>query len=160
MTKTEGITKYLVFSLGSEYYGIPIETVREIIRFEQLTPVHDTQEYIMGVINLRGKIIPVMDLRRKFGLPFREYTDKTVLVILDIPGENGVYQVALSVDAVHEVTTPGDGDMERIPEIGMKLKRDFLTGILKTGGRMTMILEITRIISSDEIIRMEGAKRE
>ena len=159
MTMT-GTAKYLVFSLGNEFYGIPIEAVREIIRFEQLTPVHDSQEYIMGVINLRGKIIPVMDLRRKFAMPFREYTDKTVLIILDVDGSGGTYQVALSVDAVHEVTTPGAGDMERIPEIGMKLKRDYLSGILKTGGRMTMILEIGRIISSDEIIELDGGEGE
>lgn len=147
--------KILIFSIGTEYYGIPIERVREIIRYDHLTAVHDTQEYIRGVINLRGKIIPVMDLRLKFGLDFLEYSDKTVLTILDIDGEIGEYQMALAVDAVHEVIRLKDQDVDRAPQLGLKMKRNYLTGIFTSNERMVMILEINKIVSSEDIIQIK-----
>ena len=152
-------TKFLIFSIGSEYYGIKIETVREIIRYNKLTPIHDSQDYIMGVINLRGKILPVMDLRLKFGLAFVEYTDRTILLILEIQGSQGVFQMALSVDAVHEVVTPIEGELERTPELGLNLKRNFLKGILKVKDRMIMILDVNRIVTVEEIIQLDESQQ-
>ena len=160
MTERKGSAKYLVFSLGNEFYAIPIESVREIIRFDRLTPVHDSHDYIMGVINLRGKIIPVLDLRMKLGMDFLDYSDKTVLIIIDVSGKNGQFQTALSVDAVHEVVSPGDKDQESIPDIGMKMKRDFLTGIIKSSDRMTMVLNMNRIVTSDEVVHLQGGPEE
>lgn len=152
--------KILIFSIGKEFYGIRIAAVREIIRFTGITPVHDSQDYIMGVINLRGKIIPVMDMRIKFGLDFKEYDDRTVLLLLEIEGKEGLYQMALSVDAVHEVITPGEDDLERTPEIGLNLKRDFILGILKSGERMVMVLDINRIVTVEDIVAIGEETRE
>ncbi|MDA3849924.1 MAG: chemotaxis protein CheW [Spirochaetaceae bacterium] len=149
--------KYLVFSIGSEFYGTPIQRVKEIIRYEELTSVHDTQEYIRGVINLRGKIIPVMDFRMKLGLPYLEYHDKTVLVILEIDGKRGTYYMALAVDAVHEVIQMSTEAMDKIPQLGLKMKRNYLKGILRSEDRMVMVLDINRIVSSDEIIKIKEA---
>lgn len=147
--------KYLIYSIGSDYYGIGIEKVREIIRFHSITGIHDTQEYIRGVINLRGKIIPVMDLRLKLALPFQEYTDKTVLIILDIEGEKGQYQMALAVDAVHEVISPQAEELEDTPSLGLKMKRDYLSGIIGTDDRMIMIMDINRVVNSQEILAIQ-----
>jgi purine-binding chemotaxis protein CheW len=160
MEKEQLTTKILTFSMGSEYYGIQIEKVREIIRYENLTSIHDSQKYIMGVINLRGKIIPVMDLRLKFGLEFKEYTDKTVLIILEIQGNKGDYQMALSVDAVHEVVVPTGDDMEKTPGLGLNLKRDYLVGILKTQEKMIMILDINKIVMAEEIVDLKEVSKE
>ncbi|MDC7222287.1 MAG: chemotaxis protein CheW [Spirochaetales bacterium] len=153
-------TKYLIFSIGPEFYGIKIAAVREIIRFSNITPVHDSLEYIMGVINLRGKIIPVMDMRLKFGLDFKEYTDRTVLLILEIHGKEGLFQTALSVDAVHEVVTPLEEDLRRTPEIGLNLKRNYIRGILKAGDRMVMILDINKIVTVEEIVHLRESEKE
>jgi len=155
LEKKKDRKKFLTFSIGSEFYGTSIEQVMEIIRFDQLTTVHDTQEYIKGVINLRGKIIPVMDLRLKLGLSFMEYNDKTVLIILDVSGEKGNFLMALAVDAVHEVITPSEESFEKTPSLGLKMKRDYLKGIIKSMDRMVMILDINRIITADEIINLK-----
>lgn len=149
--------KYLTFSIGVEFYGTGIEQVREIIRFDQLTKVHDSMEYIRGVINLRGKIIPIMDLRLKLSLPFLEYTDKTVLIIMEIEGQKGTYLMGLAVDAVHEVINPEQQDLEEIPSLGLKMKRDYLQGIIKSGNEMVMILDMNRIVTEEDIISLKAS---
>lgn len=149
--------KYLTFSIGREFYGTGIESVREIIRFDQLTKVHDTLEYIQGVINLRGKIIPVMDLRLKLSLPFLEYTDKTVLIIMEIEGKSGNYMMALAVDAVHEVISLESHELENTPRLGLKMKRDYLQGIIKSQDRMIMVLDMNRIFTEEDIISLGDA---
>ena len=144
-TKAGNTQKYLIFSIGSEYYGIPILKVREIIRFEKITPVHDTYNYIQGVINLRGKIVPIMDLRMKFGLDKKEYTDKTVFIILDLAGEKTVYTIGITVDAVHEVDNIASGDLDKTQKVGLKSKNSYMEGIIESSGKMIMILNIGRI---------------
>lgn len=146
--------KYLVFSILSEYYGIPIIKVREIIRNEKITLVRKTQDYIKGVINLRGKIIPVLDLRNKLSLPEVEYNDKTVFIIVDIIGKMGVYNLGLAVDAVHEVVDIEEDDIEDIPRLGLKMKTQYLQGIARMNNEMTMILDLDTIISADEVISL------
>ncbi len=148
------IDKYLIFSILSEYYGIPIIKVREIIRHEKITPVRKTLEYIKGVINLRGKIIPVLDLRNKFGLPEVEYDDKTVFVIVDISGKMGFYNLGLAVDAVHEVVDIAKDNLEDTPRLGLKMKSHYLLGIARMKDEMTMILNLDTIVSADEIISL------
>lgn len=146
--------KYLIFTILTEYYGIPIIKVREIIRHEKITPVHKTLDYIKGVINLRGKVIPVLDLRSKFGLPEVEYNDKTVFVIVDINGKSGFYNIGLAVDAVHEVVDIAKDNLEDTPRLGLKMKTQYLLGIARMKEEMTMILNLDAIISADEIISL------
>ena len=146
--------KYLIFSILSESYGIPIIKVREIIRHEKITPVRKSLDYIKGVINLRGKIIPVLDLRSKFGLPEVEYTDMTVFIIVDINGKSGVYNLGIAVDAVHEVVNIANEDLEDTPRLGLKMKSQYLLGIARMRDEMAMILNLDSIISADEIISL------
>lgn len=146
--------KYLIFSLLTEFYGIPIIKVREIIRYEKITPVRKSLEYIKGVINLRGKIIPILDLRTKFGLPEQEYNETTVFIIVDINGKSGVYNIGITVDAVHEVLDIDKEQVEQTPRLGLKLKSQYLLGIARLREEMAMILNLDMIISADEIIAL------
>ncbi len=146
--------KYLIFSLLTEFYGIPIIKVREIIRYEKITPVRKSLEYIKGVINLRGKIIPILDLRTKFGLPEEEYNETTVFIIVDVNGKSGVYNIGITVDAVHEVMDIDKEQVEQTPRLGLKLKSQYLLGIARLREEMAMILNLDMIISADEIIAL------
>jgi len=146
--------KYLIFSLLTEFYGIPIIKVREIIRYEKITPVRKSLEYIKGVINLRGKIIPILDLRTKFGLAEQEYNETTVFIIVDISGKSGVYNIGITVDAVHEVLDIDKEQVEQTPRLGLKLKSQYLLGIARLREEMAMILNLDMIISADEIIAL------
>ena len=151
MQKSE---KHLIFTILSESYTIPIIKVREIIRHEKITPVRKTLDYIKGVINLRGKIIPVLDLRSKFGLPEVDYDDKTVFIIVDVIGKSGVYNLGLAVDSVREVVDITHEDMEETPRLGLKMKSQYLLGIARMKEDMTMILNLDAIISVDEIVSL------
>ena len=146
--------KYLIFSILTEFYGIPIIKVREIIRYEKITPVRKSLEYIKGVINLRGKIIPILDLRTKFGLPEEEYNETTVFIIVDVNGKSGVYNIGITVDAVHEVMDIDKEQVEQTPRLGLKLKSQYLLGIARLREEMAMILNLDMIISADEIIAL------
>ncbi len=142
--------KYLLFSVLHENYGIPIEKVKEIIRYEPITPVHDSLEYVKGVINLRGKIIPVFDLKLKFGMTGKPFNDKTVFIITDIISANGDFNVALVVDEVQEVTPIEIDSIKEPPQMGLKVKNHYLRGIYRFRKEMVMLLNI------DEIIKEEG----
>lgn len=150
------LLRYLIFSLGDEHYGTAIGKVREIIRYESLTPIHDSQDYIRGVINLRGKIIPIMDLRIKFGMEAREYTDKTVFIMLDINGEKETFNMGVAVDAVHEVSAVKPDSVESPPQVGMKGKNTYLEGIVQIRDTMVMLLDMDRIITAEEIVSLTG----
>ncbi len=146
--------KHLLFSVNQENYGIPIEKVKEIIRYEPITPVHDSLEYVKGVINLRGKIIPVFDLKLKFGMEEREFNKTTVFIIADILGSNGLYNVALVVDAVHEVTIIESDYVKEPPQMGLKIKTHYLKGIYRYRDEMVMLLNIDEIIKEDAILNI------
>lgn len=148
------INKYLIFSILTELYAIPIERVREIIRYETITPLRDAQSYLKGVINLRGKIIPIIDMRIKFGIPEEEYNDRTVFIIVDINGETEIYNIGIAVDSVHEVVDFSAGDIDDTPRIGLKLKTQYLSGVAKIRENMAMILNLDKVISTDEIIEL------
>ena len=151
----ESSDKFLNFFLGSESFAVSIKRVREIIMFEKITPVREALKYLKGVINLRGKIIPIIDLRIKFGMDEIEYNDRTVFIIVDIYGENGIYNIGMAVDSVSDVTDVDLNDVEKTPEIGLKLKSQYLEGIAKIQNKMAMILNIDKILSSDDIIKIQ-----
>ncbi len=147
-------TKYLVFSVGIENYGVPIMGVKEIIRYEKITPIRDSQKYLRGVINLRGKIIPIIDMRIKFGMEERDYDDRTVFVIVELAGASESYYIGMAVDAVQEVYDISEKDVELPPEVGLKMKKHFLEGIAKVREKMIMILNVERILTTEEILQV------
>jgi len=156
MADKEG--KYLTFSLASEEYGIGILKIKEIIGMMPITSVPQTPEYIKGVVNLRGKVIPVMDLRLRFGIPAMDYTERTCIIVVEISGQAGTVQIGVVVDAVSEVLSVKSEDIEPTPSFGTKLNTDYILGLAKLGGGIKILLDITRVLSSeDEMLLAEAA---
>lgn len=151
----ENRDKYLVFNLGDEFYGIPISKVREIIQYVHITPLHQADASFKGVINLRGKVIPIIDMRRKFSMEEMEYNDRTVFIIVDYLGKKGVTQMGIVVDSVQEVIDIPEGSLEKSPEIGIKLKSHYLYGIARQNDRMIVVINIDRILDSEEVLTIE-----
>lgn len=144
--------KYLLFSVRNERYGIPIEKVREIIRSEPITPVHDSLEYVKGVINLRGKVIPVFDLKLKFGIKDKTIEERSVFIITDIIGDNGDFNIALIVSSAEEVTIIDSDNITDPPHMGLKIQNNYLKGIHRFHDDMVMLLNIDEVIKEDGIL--------
>jgi purine-binding chemotaxis protein CheW len=139
--------KYLTFALADEEYGLEILKVREIISMSEITSMPKTPEYVKGVINLRGKVIPVIDLRLKFSMDEAPYTDETCIIVVDV---NGV-EMGIIVDHVSEVLDISAGDIEDAPEFGASVNIDFILGMGKAEGRVTILLDISKVIGTEDI---------
>jgi purine-binding chemotaxis protein CheW len=148
MTDHEG--KYLTFSLSEEEYGIGILKVKEIIGMMPITKMPQVPSYIKGVINLRGKVIPVVDLRLKFGLEEMEYTDRTCIIVMEIKSDTGRVMMGIVVDAVSEVLNIKATDIEDTPTFGVRLETDFILGMAKAGGGVKILLDIDKVVSAQE----------
>jgi purine-binding chemotaxis protein CheW len=147
--------KYLTFRLGQEEFGVRVIKVREIMGIQQITAVPQMPEYLRGVINLRGKVIPVIDLRLKFGLPPLEYSQRTCIVVVQVEGEAGDIQVGVIVDTVSEVLNLTGSDIEDTPDFGAKLATPLILGMAKLKGKVKMLLDIDRVVSAQEIAVMD-----
>ncbi|MDF1615524.1 chemotaxis protein CheW [Desulfurivibrio dismutans] len=146
------ISKYLTFSLGLEEYGINIIQIREIIGLMPVTAIPRTPEHFRGVINLRGKVIPVIDLRRRFGMAAEEPTDRTCIVVVEISGRHGTpLAMGLVVDSVSEVLNIRTGDIEPAPSFGTELDQRFIAGIAKVGNKVKILLDIDRVLGEQEL---------
>lgn len=144
--------KYLTFVLGHESYGVGVLKVREIIRMLNITPVPKMPDYLKGVINLRGKVIPVVDLRMRFKLATIETTERTCIIVMQISHEGASHtQVGLIVDAVEEVVNIPTADIEETPDFGSKLKTDYITGMAQVKGAVKTLLDIDKVISAHEL---------
>lgn len=143
--------KYLTFSLDTEEYGIGILKVKEIIGTMPITPVPQTPKFVKGVINLRGKVIPVIDLRLRFGLPSVEYTERTCIIVVEIQEEAETIVMGIVVDSVSEVLNIKAEDIEDSPRFGTNLKTDYIFGMAKIGGGVKILLDIDRVLTSQEI---------
>jgi len=146
--------KLLTFSLGGEGYGVSILKVKEIIGMLEITPVPRTPEFIKGVINLRGKIIPVMDLRLKFGMPQQEYNERTCIIVVEATLNGNQRLIGVVVDMVSEVVNITSDEIEPPPEYGMNLEHNFILGIGKIKERVVIIIDIEEVFLCDEIIKM------
>ena len=146
--------KLLTFSLGKEGYGLSILKITEIIGMMDITPVPQTPDFIKGVINLRGKIIPVMDLRLKFGMEEKEYNEKTCIIVADIFIEGIQKQLGVVVDMVSEVVTILATQIEPPPEYGSSIERNSILGIGKIKDRVIIILDVDQIFSCEELLKV------
>jgi purine-binding chemotaxis protein CheW len=144
--------KYLTFILGGESYAIPVLKVREIIRLTKITTVPQMPDYIRGVINLRGKIIPVMDLRLRFGFVAAVATDQNCIVVVQIknPGRQAT-AMGLVVDAVEEVAQLAAGDIEETPDFGVHVDTEYILGMAKIKGAVKALLDIDKVIGGDPV---------
>jgi len=153
MTITTG--KYLTFTLDEEEYGIGILKVKEIIGMMEITSVPRTPQFIKGVINLRGKVIPIIDLRLKFGMGEIPYTDRTCIIVVEIDSEKGTILIGIVVDAVSEVLNIQEGEIEETPAFGTQLNTDYILGMAKTEGGVKILLNIDKVLSIEEIAGLD-----
>ena len=149
--------KYLTFSLAGEEYGIGILKVKEIIGMMNITPVPRTPEFVKGVINLRGKVIPVVDLRLRFVLEAAPYTERTCIIVVEVAGSGGSVMMGIVVDAVSEVLNIRGADIENTPTFGVKLNTDYILGMAKAAGGIKILLDIDRVLSSEDLVAVRRA---
>jgi purine-binding chemotaxis protein CheW len=147
--------KYLTFSLAEEEYGIGILKIKEIIGMMPITTVPQTPEFVKGVINLRGKVIPVIDLRLRFGMDSIDYTERTCIIVVEIDGSAGTVQIGIVVDAVSEVLNVKGEDVEDTPTFGTKLNTDYILGMAKMEGGVKILLDIDQVLSEGDIDLLE-----
>ena len=155
MADREG--KYLTFTLASEEYGIGILKIREIIGMMPITSVPQTPDFVKGVINLRGKVIPVMDLRLRFGMEAIDYSERTCIIVVEIEGGGGTVQIGIVVDSVSEVLNIKGEEIEDTPTFGTKLNIDYILGMSKMEGGVKILLDIDKVLSTEEIAALDKA---
>jgi purine-binding chemotaxis protein CheW len=146
--------KYLTFFLAGEEYGIEILKVHEIIGMMPITRVPRTPPVVRGVINLRGKVIPIVDLRRRFQLPPADPTEETCIIVVQVRG----VQTGVVVDSVSEVMDIRGDDVEDTPSFGVDVDTDYLLGIAKSTGRVRLLLAIDRVLSSEDVQALGDAQ--
>jgi purine-binding chemotaxis protein CheW len=149
--------KYLTFTLGAESYGIPVLKVREIIRLCPITPVANMPEHIKGVINLRGKVIPLVDLRAKFCLPIAAGNDRNCIVVTQIAAPGGGTRLyGVIVDGVEEVANFAASDIEPTPDFGGAVDAQFITGMAKSGTTVKTLIDLDKISAVDGTITIQA----
>jgi purine-binding chemotaxis protein CheW len=149
-TATAQPGKYLIVTLGRESYGIPVLKVREIIRLCPITPVANMPAHVRGVINLRGKIIPLVDLRLRFGLTTADDSDRNCIVVAQLAGSSGGSRLyGTIVNGVEEVAQFAAGDIEPTPDFGGAIDAQFITGMAKSGSLVRTLIDLDRIAAAD-----------
>ena len=157
--KTEKSTlegKFLTFILGDEIYGIEILSVREIIGLMDITTVPQTPDYMKGVINLRGKVIPVIDMRMKFSMQEEAHTQETCVIVVEVNSTS----IGIIVDSVSEVSDIGGGEIENAPKFGQNIDTSFIMGIGKVKEKIIILLDIETVLSSEELEMIEELAEE
>ena len=155
MAEREG--KYLTFTLAEEEYGIGILKIKEIIGMMPITSVPQTPSFVKGVINLRGKVIPVLDLRMRFEMETIDYTERTCIIVVEIESRAGTVMIGIVVDSVSEVLNIKGDDIEDTPAFGTGINTDYILGMAKMGGGVKILLNIDRVLSDREIDLLEDA---
>lgn len=149
--------QYLTFMVAGEMFAIPIASIKEIIEYRAPTDVPMMPSFMRGVINLRGRVVPVIDLSARFGRGKSETTRRTCIVIVELAQEQEQHELGIAVDAVSAVLDIADADVEPPPNFGAKLRADFISGMGKIGDRFVIILAIEKVLSVDELSALGGA---
>ena len=148
--------KYLTFALGNEEYGLEILKVREIIGYMAITAVPQTPLHVKGVVNLRGQVIPVIDLRAKFGMEAADVTEQTCIIVAEINQQGKRFNTGIVVDRVQEVLDIEGEDIEEAPQFGINVNTDFILGIGKIGESVKILLDIDRALASDDFNELKN----
>jgi purine-binding chemotaxis protein CheW len=149
--------KYLTFTLADEEYGIGILKIKEIIGMMKVTTVPQTPEFVKGVINLRGKVIPVIDLKLRFGMEPTDYTERTCIIVVEIDGTSGTVQIGIVVDSVSEVLNIKADEIEDTPTFGTRLNTNYILGMAKMEGGVKILLDINRVLKAEEVELIDKA---
>ncbi|PLX87874.1 MAG: chemotaxis protein CheW [Desulfuromonas sp.] len=152
MTETMARTaQYVTFALGGELFGVEVNRTREILSLIPVTSVPQTPDYMLGVINLRGQVVPVIDMRLKLGMPQAEATQDTCIIVLEVQVDEETLVVGAQADAVREVLEINLDQIEPPPRLGTKLKTEYIRGMGKVDEQFMILLDIDRVFSSDEL---------
>ncbi|WP_370280003.1 chemotaxis protein CheW [Pontibacterium sp.] len=146
-----GEDQYLSFIIAEEEYGVDILRVQEIKGWSKTTPIPNTPDYIKGVMNLRGAIVPIIDLRERFGLPPLEYGPMTVVIVLSVQCEERERLMGIVVDAVSDVYNVKPEDLKPAPDLGGKLRSEFVKGLATVDEKLMIVIEIDSLLNSDEL---------
>lgn len=149
--------KFLTFTIGREEYGLPVLKVREIIRVMDITRVPQAAAHVLGVINLRGKVIPVIDLRRKFGLEGHAPTERTCIIVAEVALSASTVMMGIVVDAVSEVVNVAAAEIEQPPDFGGQRANDYLLGLAKVKGGVKILLDLDRVLGTDGPLAIHAA---
>ena len=150
--------KYLTFALANEEYGLEILKVREIIGYMEITAVPQTPHYVKGVINLRGQVIPVVDLRAKFGMETAEVTEQSCIIVVEIAQGSRTFSTGISVDRVQEVLDVAGESIEDAPQFGAAVDTSFILGMGKIGDSVKILLDIDKVLGDAETFDLAGVE--
>ena len=154
------ITQYLTFKLDEEVFALDITKVREVLDFTTITKVPKTPEFMRGVINLRGSVVPVVDLRLKFGMSKTERTVNTCIIITEVIADNETTVIGALADSVQEVMDLEANHIEPAPRIGTRLNTEFIRGMGKRNSAFIIILDIDKVFSTDELALVQAGQEE
>lgn len=143
--------QYLTFMLGGKTYGLEILNIKEIIEYGEITEVPMTPEFISGVINLRGSVVPVIDLSQRFSKKLTELTKRTSIIILEVKNEDLRIEIGVTVDMVNEVLDIHVSEIEPAPSLGNQIQTNFISGMAKVEGKLLILLDIENVLSIDEL---------
>ena len=152
MVEEINTNQYLTFRLGEEVFGLQIAKVREVLDYTSVTRVPQTPAFMRGVINLRGTVVPVVDMRLKFGLEETDWTVNTCIIIVEVELDNETTILGALADSVQEVMELGPEQIEPAPKIGTRLKTEFIKGMGKVAEKFVILLNIDRVFSSEELV--------
>jgi len=150
-------TQYLTFKLDEEVFALDVGKVREVLDYTTITKVPRTPDFMLGVINLRGSVVPVVDMRLKFGMPKTEKTVNTCIIITEVDVEGDITVLGALADSVQEVIDLEPDEIEPSPKIGTAVSTDFIKGMGKRGDEFTMIRDVDKVFSSDELEIVQDA---
>lgn len=156
VTNISETVQYLTFMLGDEVFALDVAAVREILEYSSVTTVPQTPEFMRGVINLRGSVVPVIDLRLKFGMPPTEQTVNTCIIVTEVNMGDETILLGALADAVQEVSEMEPGQIEAAPRIGTNLRTDFIKGMGKQDGNFVMILDIDKLFNPGDAADIQG----
>ncbi len=152
----DNAAQYLCFALDNEEYGVEILRVQEIRSWEPVSRIPNVPSYEKGVVNLRGSIVPIIDLREKLGIKFTEYTYLTVVVVLQISDGNKIRTMGVVVDSVSDVITVDKTKIQDAPDFGAKVSNEFINGLVLVNERMVILLDADKLLKLEELETSEG----
>lgn len=160
MSEASETIQYLTFKLGDELFGVDVSKAREVLDFSEVTNVPQMPDYMLGVINLRGSVVPVINLRRKFGMAETEQTIDTCIIVIEVEIDGDVIVIGTMADAVQEVLDLTEAQIEPPPRLGTKLNTEFIKGMGNVNEQFLIILDIDRVFTAEELAAIEGRETE
>ena len=161
ITKRKALTgaRFLSFVLQNEVYCIEILKIKEIMAMTDVTAIPQTPAFLKGVLNLRGQIIPIIDLRLKFQMPEQAYTDRTCIVIVELTTDQDRTLMGIVVDSIKEVVNIPEDKVTKMPYINSRVKSEFIKGIAETGDTIKIVLDITKVLTEEEFVLIKGESK-